>query len=505
MVKNSLSKKDRSGQSMARVESASIEKITAQIAEGPPQPLYLVVGDRVLAEPAALRIAEKLARKVGCDVQVFRRPAELGPLLADLKTYSLFSSAKVIVGVETAVLADASAGAQLIDEALEVCPIELHEGENLSERQRRSASRLLQTLRLFDLASATGDSTQIIAGLPDSVLQGAVKEGGRRRRRTRKQVEEARLQLAGLLDAARAADLQGWAETELGELADIAQRGLPDGHSLILAESAADASHPLVESLAASGRYAAVGQVEVAKGGGWDGLNLLAAELHQETGVSIAAAALQELARRTLQRRQSRGSGGSVNTESTARFAAEYRKLATLVNEGEIGPQLVESVVEDRGEEDAWKILDSIGAGDSEDALRRIHRLLAAAEDVTSARLSFFSLLAGFARQLTVLSSLVDELGISRRSLTYPSFKNQIAPRLQADLANGRPSPVAGLHPYRLFRAFTVASTVPARVVQELPARVLETELRLKGESAQPEVALSSFVCELTRAIRTRH
>lgn len=503
-MKTSPFSKDRSGLSMAKSDAATVEEISTQIAEGRPGPLYLVVGDRVLAEPAAVRIGEELASKANCEVEVYRRPAELGSLLADLKTYSLFAPAKVVVAVETAVLADAAAAAQLVDEALEVCPVTVHEGEDLTERQRRSASRLLQTLRLFQLDSATGSSAEVVSGLPDSVLQGAVKSGGRRRRRGRKQIEEARQNLTGLLDAARVADLEGWAETELGELADIAQRGLPEGHSLVLAESAADVKHPLVAALAAAGRYVAVGQVEAAKGGGWEGLELLATQLGRETGVTIARAALQELARRTLQRQQGRGADGSVNAESTGRFAAEYRKLATLLGKGEISLQLVESVVQDRGEEDAWKILDAIGAGRATEALQRIHRLLAAAEDPVAARLSFFALLAGFARQLTVLANLSEQLAISQRSPSYPSFKTQIAPRLQADLADGRPSPVAGLHPYRLYRAFSVASRIPARVIQDLPARVLETEMRLKGESGQPEVALSSFVCDLTLLGRGR-
>jgi DNA polymerase III delta subunit len=489
---------------MAKPEPRSPDQITARIDEGEVGSLYLVVGDRVLAEPAAVRIGEELARQAGCDVEVHRRPAELGPLLADLKTYSLFAPAKVVVAVETAVLADAAAAAQLIDEALEAGAVELEEGDSLSERQRRSACRLMQTLRLFQLEATTGGAAEVIAALPDSAMQGAVKRGGRRRRRGRKQIEAARQQLAQLLEAAREAGLEGWAETELGELADIARRGLPEGHSLVLAESAADRGHPLVEFLAASGRYAAVGQVEAAKGGGWEGLDLLADELGRETGVAIARPALEELARRTIQRRETRGAAGAVSADSTTRFAAEYRKLATLAGEGQIGFELVENVVEDRGEEDAWKILDAVGAGRADEALHRIQRLLAAAEDPVSARLSFFALLAGFARQLVALCSLVDELEIPRRSVSYPNFKNRIAPRLQADLADGTASPVAGIHPYRLYRAFTVASRVPTAMVRDLPAKVLETELRLKGESGRPDVALSSFVCDLAMVARGR-
>jgi DNA polymerase III delta subunit len=503
-VKNSISAPVRCGPFMAKLEPLTPDQIMARIGEGDVGPLYLVVGDRVLAEPAAVRIGEELARRSGCEAEVHRRPAELGPLLADLKTYSLFAPAKIVVAVETAVLADATAAARLIDEALEAGSVELDEDQALSERQRRSACRLMQTLRLFQLDSASGSAVEIVAALPDSVLQGAARSGGRRRRRGRRQIEEARNQLAQLLAAARTAGLEGWAETELVELADIAQRGLPEGHSLVLAESAADRAHPLVDSLATAGRYAAVGQVEAAKGGGWEGLDLLAAELGRETGVAIARPALQELARRTIQRREVRGAAATVNADSTTRFAAEYRKLATLVGEGQIGPELVENVVEDRGEEDAWKILDAVGAGRADEALQRIQRLLAAAEDPVAARLSFFALLAGFSRQLVALCSLTEELGIPRHSVSYANFKKQIAPRLQADFADGSASPVAGLHPYRLYRAFTVASRVPAAMVRDLPARVLETELRLKGESSQPDVALSSFVCDLAVVARGR-
>ena len=495
---------DPSGRSMAKSKSLSIDAIADQIGRSGVESLYLVVGDRVLSEPGAIRIGAALAKSAGCEVEVYRRPTELGSLLADLKTYSLFASAKVIVAVETAVLADTQAAAQLIDEALESCPITVDGEVNLSESQRRSASRLLQTLRLFQIDAQAGSAEEAIGTLPGSALQGAVGSGARRRRRGRKQIAEAREQLAGLLVAARAAELEGWAETDVVDLADLAERGLPDGHALVLAESAAAGSHPLVQKLAEAGRYAAVGQVEVAKGGGWQGLDLLAAELRQETGASITERALDELARRTIQKRQSRGAAASVSAESTARFAAEFRKLATLTGATEIGIDMVKDVVEDRGEEDTWKTLDAIGAGHAGEALQRIGRLMSAAEDPIATRLSFFALLAGFARQLTALSNLIDLHEIPRQALPYPKFKTQLAPLLQAELEGGRQNPMTGLHPYRLYRAYAVACRVPAEAVRDLPAKVLETEFRLKGESGQPDAALAGLVCALAAAARGR-
>ena len=145
---------------MAKTESTTIETIRRQIEDQGVESLYLVVGDRVLSEPGAIRIGEALAEKAGCELAVYRRPAELGVLLADLKTYSLFASAKVIVAVETAVLADAQAASQLIDEALEACPISADEEAVLSDTQRLSASRLLQTLRLFQIEAGSGSAEE---------------------------------------------------------------------------------------------------------------------------------------------------------------------------------------------------------------------------------------------------------------------------------------------------------------------------------------------------------
>ena len=342
----------------------------------------------------------------------------------------------------------------------------------------------------------------MLSELPDSALEGA-KGPGRQRKRGRRQIETARDQLGALLEVARRTDLQGRAETDAGDLLEIVQRGLPEGHALILAESAVAPRHPLVEDLRERGCIAEVGAVQAAKKGGWQGLDLLAAQLQSETGVAIAPTALSELARRTLQTVRTRGRGGAsaVSADSSARLAAEYRKLATLAGSQNIDLDLVESSVEDRGEEDAWLTLDAIGAGRSNDALRRIHRLLASSEDPLGERLSFFSLLASFCRQLTALSNAMERTGIERRQTNYNDFKTHLAPKLQADLPSGLKNPLGGLHPFRLYRVYGVACRMPPSVMARLPARVLETERRLKGDSDQPDAALTALVCDLTTSV----
>lgn len=476
-----------------------LETILSSIGQGEARSLYLVAGDRVLAEPAGIRIGEALAKETDCEVEVSRRPTQLAPLLSDLRTFSLFAAAKVIVAIETAVLADHTAAADLLDEAMEVLP--LHgTADSLSEVERRASGRLLQTLRLFQLDPQSGSSLEVVSRLPSWAMRGGqrFRSGGRRRARGRKQVDEMKEQLAELLDLAREAGVEGWAETEVGELAEIARRGLPPGHALVLAESAVSDEHPLLATLQEQRCFLALGHVEAARGGGWQGIDLLAEQLREETCVAIDREALVELARRTIQRDSTRRAATqAVDTDSTARFAAEYRKLAMMSPAAPIGLEAVQAAIEDRGDEDVWKVLDAIGAGKADEALYRIRRLLAAAEDVTAERLSFFALLAAFSRQLTTVSEMLELTGVSKAETSFARFKSQIAPRLQEDLQGGRKNPIAGLHPFRLFRVYRAVCRMPKRRLVDLPARVLETELRLKGNSREPDAVLTSLVCDL--------
>ena len=194
-------------------------------------------------------------------------------------------------------------------------------------------------------------------------------------------------------------------------------------------------------------------------------------------------------------------SGKSGNlAASTARFASEYRKLATAAGDGEIGLELVESSVEDRGQEDVWKILDAIGAGKVESAISRLRRLLDASDDPIAARLSFFSLLAEFVRHLTAVSGIVRMLDVPRGVQNYGQFKAKIAPALQADLDGDLPNPLAGLHPFRLHKAYLIAGKMSAASLDTWPWRLLEAELQLKGESGQPEVVLFRLLTEVALA-----
>lgn len=476
------------------------EALLAQIERGEVGPVYLVAGELVLAEPAGQRLAMALAERAGCEVTVVRRPPTLAPVLQDLRTFSLFSTAKVVLAMETALLADKRDAADLVDRAAEVLP--LAGGEELSGREREAAGLVLQVMHLFGVDPA-GDPAAALAALPEWVLQGGRKQGrSRRSRRGKQKVDELRQGLCELVEQAVEAGMVGWAESDAADLALLLRDGLPAGHSLVLVESSVAADHPIVVRLVELDWVVEVGHVQADRRGGWSGLEELEAELQRETGRGIAPEALDELARRTLRRAQERGRSEGIDRDSTARFAAEYRKLANLKDDGSGGAEpidvdLVRAAVEDRGEEDVWQLLDAVGAGRGGEALDRLRRLIHSAEDPVATRLSLFSLLADFCRQLVAVNGLMTVQGVAAGEGNFRRFRDRLAPRLQGDLPDGSQSPVARLHPFRLHRVYLAASRFSGEELAGLPARVLQTELRLKGESGDADVALAFLVSAL--------
>mgnify|MGYP003373879386 CR=1 FL=1 len=463
---------------------------------GAAAPLYLVSGDRPLAEPLAHRLAAGLGEIWGAVPTTLRHPDDLAEVVADLRTFSLFAAGKVVLAVGTGVLADRAAAAELIAEARAELPFSGGAGD-LVGRARGAALALLRVLRLHDLDPAAESPERLLARLPTALFAAARGRGKARGE------GDPREQLAPLLAAAVEAGLRGLGEGETSLLADLVRDGLPDGHALVLVESAVAEGHPLAETLGRRGARLEAGRLSSARGGRVDGLERLVAELERETGAGIRSEAAVELARRTLRAEGRRGGEGEIDADSTERFGAEYRKLATLAGGREITRAEVETQVEDRGEEDVWQILDAVASGRPGEALARLERRLAGAEDPVGERLAFFGLLAAFARQLAAVRGLAAATGVRGGETSYPRFKNDLAPRLQGAVEGLAKNPLAGFHPFRLHRVYLAAARVAAAEAERLPARVLETERRLKGDSGDAGAALASLVLALAGAPAT--
>ncbi len=274
--------------------------------------------------------------------------------------------------------------------------------------------------------------------------------------------------------------------------------GLPDRHALVLIESAVAEEHPVLEALTRREAVVFAGEITAGKGG-FDGLSALAGELQRETGVEIDRTALSALARRTLRFAEGFGDGREVDADSMARFAGEYRKLAALSGGAKIQSSLVETSIEDRGQEDAFQILDAIGDGKAAEALTKLERYLGSAEDPLAARLMFFGSLAGFCRRIVAVRGLAAALRVPSGERNYGRFSTQWAPKLQGEVPGLAKNPLAGMKAFPIFKAYQAAGRIPAATLDTLPARVLETERRLKGDSGDPDAALAALVLALAR------
>lgn len=489
------------------MKTPEIDTAVERIEGGDRQPLYLVIGEQVVAMKAAARLADALAAGSGCEVSVYRRPAELRPILADLLTFSMFDPGKVTLVSDSAIFADRTAGADLIDDAATALPISA--GAALSSAGKEAAGRLLQALRLFGIPADAGAPDEVVSSLPASALDGGARHRRRsRRRRTKKQKSELVGELAGLLEAARTEGLVGWSDSDLAELDRIAGGALPEGHALVFAERQADGAHPLVQRLAGRKATFKVGALQFDRRGGVGGLDSVIAELQDETGVGIDRGAAQELVRRTLRKSTEYGES-EVDADSAARLAAEYRKIADSVRDavGRINRSAVEEMVADRGDQDVFQLLDAIAQRRPAQALALFRRRLDSSPDRTAARLSFHALLAGFCHQLAVAHGIAVSLDLPAER-SFNRFKTRILPKLTSALPGAAANPLARMHPFRVFRIYQAASarrdSRASRGIAGLPWLVLQTEVRLKGGSADGDTALEALIMAVAGAGQRR-
>ena len=101
---------------------------------------------------------------------------------------------------------------------------------------------------------------------------------------------------------------------------------------------------------------------------------------------------------------------------------------------------------------------------------------------------------------IDVSSGMMRVARVPAAEANYARFKNQHAPALQGEIPTGGKNPLAGLHPYRLHRAYLAASRLPEPFLAKLPADLLETELQIKGESGEADVAIARLVGRLSQS-----
>ncbi len=156
---------------------------------------------------------------------------------------------------------------------------------------------------------------------------------------------------------------------------------------------------------------------------------------------------------------------GSVDADSTARFSAEYRKLASLVRRREASTSL-DRARQRRGSRRGGGLADPRRArrrARRDEALAKIRRRVAGAEDPLAERLYVLRpplRIRAAGRWPWRERSRQRALGAARAS--FETFKNRVAPALQKALTEAGLGALAKLHPFRLHKAYLAAARFPA-------------------------------------------
>lgn len=458
-------------------------------------PVLVFAGDRPLADPLAREWAEGEARRVGADVTRHVGGEGLDEAIADLRTASLFGAGKIHLFVESGILAQPVPPGELLEAALAGPEVDLSR-PRLEEAARDAGLALLRLLRLLEVDLEGRTPEQAIAEIPETLWK------GRKLARARAGAGDraaAHRKLAALLEAARLEGLRGLAEDAAGRLADLLRDGLPERHRLVLVESRVDPEHPLAAALRVRGAWIEAGSLAFDPRKGASGFGELLDRLASETGVRLTPDAARELIRRTIRSEEEGRFAGAVDADSVGRLEAEYRKLARLGGQRELPVETVRDLVADRGEEGSFDWLDALSEGRGGEAVARMERRIAGAADPSSERLRLLAQLAGFLRQVGIVGAIARKQGLPLRVESFPRFRDRILPRLLEPVEGVERSLLAGGKPFPLFRAYQMAVALPERVVERLPGRLLTSERRLKGETAEAQLELLSLVAELAR------
>jgi hypothetical protein len=154
----------------------------------------------------------------------------------------------------------------------------------------------------------------------------------------------------------------------------------------------------------------------------------------------------------------------------------------------------------DRGEEDIFALLDAISGGKGAEALSRLQRKLAGADDPVFERLGLLTQLVTLCRRLVAIRAIAALEKLPLSEANYRRFETNLYPKFQAKIAGVAANPLVAIrHPFPMFKVYQAAGRLPAEAIERLPALALATELRLKGDSSAPDAALAELVLAIAK------
>jgi DNA polymerase-3 subunit delta len=416
------------------------DDIVKDIAAKKLSPIYLVVGEEFLARKSADEIVRALVpdASVGLNLAILDggSPKEIAQELA---TMPLFPGRKVALVRDPEFLAPKKGRTQPLGKALDAWR---------AGRKKEAARRVLALAARAGWGADQLDPTA--PGAPD--VEAWSEELN---------VELADADLAFLKEVAAFCKEERITapESDVGILLSLFERGVPDGHALVIAATDVDPKNPLVKFAGEKGEL-----VERKVAAKLDKLEIgdLVAEVLGPLGKKLSPAAEKALKLRV---------GGNMRL-----MQSELEKLAVYAEGKEIKPADVELLVAHAREEEYFDLAKALQERDLAAAMKYVDE--AFAQDVHG--LQILGAIASIVRGLLENRERLTRLGDGPPPRNPNDFERRFYPAIEREAQElGKKPP----HPYAAFKSFEAAARYSRKELLDSLLACAEADLALKSSA----------------------
>ncbi len=450
----------------------NLKEALDRIEAGAPAPCYLVHGDEgYLVQEAFQRITEALLpgpERAMNLVLLEGDVADVPAVCQALLSVPLFPGRKVIAVRNTVLFHSRTTMPNLVREMQE----QVEGGKDLSRALRMFSTFLgmarwsLEDLQDEGWRRISPEEWRKTAGVDDP---GSVEKW-----------------LVPILEHAKACGWEGKAgKGAEGRLEQILERGLPEGHILVLSALSVDRRKRLYQLMAERGVVLAFDR-EKGEARVREQFRRVALDFVRSRGKEITADAVDLLGERT-------GWGlapGTAVLESLLSFAGEKRRI-------DVGD--VESLAAETREYTVFDLTGALAAREASRALKALHSLLRRGEPP----LMVFAMIAREIRHILHARILLDRdmAGPFRGNMDYGAFQRAVYPVLKGlgEKRGKNERGILGQHPYVVYQALKQADLFTRDEAFGFFDRLVRLDLEMKTTGRDPALLLERYLLDVCR------
>ncbi len=414
-----------------------LEDVLSQAQSGKVAPLYLLWGEEFLVRKGADELTKRLLpdASVGLNLSVMdgASPSEIA---AELATLPLFPGRKLALVRDPEFLAPKKGRGDALGRARDAW----------RAGRRKEAAR-----RVLAIAARAGWSVKALdVGSPDAPTADQWKD--------ELNIELGELDRTFLQEVAAFCREEGIRapETDEGALLALLERGMPEGHALVIAATDVEAKHPLVKW---AREHGVLVERKVASKLKELDLSDLAAEVLQPFGKRLAPAAEMQLKERV---------GGNMRL-----LQSELEKLALFTDGAVIQPADVEAIVHRAREEEFLELSDALQKRDLPTALKYVDDAI----QQGAHPLVLLGAVASVVRTLLMNRERLSALSGGKAPRSFDDFKARIFPAIERE---AKAAKARVPHPYAAFMGMQASTRYTRDELLRALAACAESDVALK-------------------------